>query len=406
MKHDYDDERDLDEDAPALSSNPFDRARRQGASPDPHDDGLDDSFLAEDSFLADDPFLADDAFDDDDYGEPERDTVLSGGSTEVYYEEEEGIDDLFDEESGFEDEPASEAPTLTLVEDEPDLPDEEDGEPKSALETGAEPDEWPTTGAAAGLAAARWREDATTAGAADDDDWQDDDDEFLEDDDNAGPPWPFGLIAVAVLALVLLIAGGYGVIQQRQATEEEIRQLRSELATAASPADVSASREALQDMKAQNEELSRQVANLTLYNRRLTDTVAGLEAQLDAQQAVLAKARPDTPAPEAAAPKPAPAAKQAPAPVAKTPAAAPAAASPTGDWFVNFGSYGQEAIAREWAERLNPGSGEAMLVTATVEGRTLYRVRVVGLNDRDSAERVARDLETRYDLPKLWVGKQ
>ena len=54
----------------------------------------------------------------------------------------------------------------------------------------------------------------------------------------------------------------------------------------------------------------------------------------------------------------------------------------------------------------NPGSGEAVLVPAEVNGRAIYRVRVVGLNDRESAERVARELEAKYSLPKLWVGKQ
>ncbi|NND65975.1 MAG: hypothetical protein HKN19_00180 [Halioglobus sp.] len=417
MKHDYDDDSDLNEDAPGRSTNPFDRARQQAIAPDPHDDGLDDSFT-------------------DDYEEPERDTVQAGSSTEMYYEEEEGIDDLFAQEDTFEEEEdeVDEGPTLALVEEEPPealFSDEEDtevlfseeedtellfseeedaealfSEEEDADDLEAEAEEWPTTGVAASLGAARWQEEPSAESS--DDGWQEEE-EFLQDEDSSGPPWPYGLIAVAVLALVLLVAGGYGVIQQRQATEEEIRQLRAELATTASPVDVSASRQALKDMNAQNAELSRQVTNLERDNRRLTDMVAGLEAQLDAQQAAIAKAEAGSATAQAAAPQPAQPAAPAPQPTAsKTPAATPvtATAAPTGNWFVNFGSYGQEPIAREWAGKLNPGSGESVLVTAEVNGRTIYRVRVVGLSSRDAAERVARQLESTYKLPKLWVGKQ
>lgn len=401
MNHDYDDERDLDEDAPGLSSNPFDRTRQQAPSPDPHDDGLDDSFEVDGAFNVEGSLPIDDAFLDNDYDEfeePERDTVQSGSSTEMYYEEEEDIDDLFADEPDFEEEgdsPEYDAPALSLVDDQAVTtlsPTAHDSEAEDL----SEPEEWPTTGAAAGLAATRWQEEQADE-SPDEQDWQGDE-AFLEDEDDEGPQWPFGLIAVAVVALVLLVAGGYGVIQQRQATEEEIRQLRAELATAASPSDVSASRQALQDMKAQNDELSRQVESLTRDNRRLADTVAGLEAQLVAQQAALAKAKTDEPAAQTT--------QSTPAPAASSPPAAQSTAAPTGNWFVNFGSYGQEAIAREWAGRLNPGNGEAVLVAAEVNGRSIYRVRVVGLSDRDSAERVARALEAKYDLPKLWVGKQ
>ena len=421
MNHDYDEDRDLTEGATGLGTNPFDRARQQAVPPgvqdDPHDDGLDHSFSTGASLQAESPlqaersfntgrsFEADDSFLDDsydDYDEPERDTVQSGGSTEMYYEEEEGIDDLFGDDPALDATKEDEGPALTLVEGETkdtsiagvSALEEEPIDPDTP-DVGT--DEWPTAGAAASLAATSWQDEPDDTS---DDDWLDDD-ELLEDEGGDGPNWPLGLIAVAVVALVLLVAGGYGVIQQRQATAEEIRQLRAELATAANPTDVSASRQALQEMKAENDALARQVETLTRDNRRLADTVAGLEAQLDAQQAALAKAAPEPPAPKAAT--------QATKPTSSAPKpAAPAAsgAAPTGAWFVNFGSYGREAIARDWAGKLNPGSGEAVLVPAEVNGRAIYRVRVVGLNDRDSAERVARELEAEYSLPKLWVGKQ
>ena len=107
-----------------------------------------------------------------------------------------------------------------------------------------------------------------------------------------GPKWPWSLIAIAIVAFVLLIAGGYGVMQQRAATQEELRQLRATLATNVNPADESASREALQELQQSYDKLAANAEALTLENRRLTDTVAGLEAQLGVQQAVLTKAVP------------------------------------------------------------------------------------------------------------------
>ena len=90
--------------------------------------------------------------------------------------------------------------------------------------------------------------------------------------------------------LLLLVAGGYGVIQQRAATELQIQELQAALAQAASPEDVAASRSAVTKMRERYEELRITLNSLNLENRRLRDTVAGLESQLEAQQQVTAKA--------------------------------------------------------------------------------------------------------------------
>ena len=377
-----------DAESDGLSQNPFDKARPSQQDFDP--------------------------FDDDGYEEPDRDTDHPGAYAEEHFQEEEDLDDLFPDNDLFEDEdepantepPASyDAPRGALEELEHlagahdlDANDEHDG-----FDIDEEPDSEAMTDVDAPLVARSWDNLDTETGEPAS--WQRED-EFLDDGELDSQAWPMGLIAVAVLALVLLIAGGYGVIQQRKATGEEIRQLRAELATATSAREVEEARNALQAMKARNDELQASITTLTRENRRLSDTVGGLEAQLDAQQAALATAATAT-AP-VATPEPA-----AVVPAASTPAAKPvneptAASAPLAEnsWFVNFGSYGNREVARDWVAKLNPASGETILIATEVNGKTLYRVRVVGLSGRESAEQIARSLEQEYKLPKLWVGKQ
>ncbi len=261
--------------------------------------------------------------------------------------------------------------------------------------------------------------------------------EYLEEDEDSGRKWPLGLIAVATAALVLLIGGGYGVMQQRAATEEELRQLRATLATSANPVDESASREALQELQKSYDKLAADAEALKLENRRLTDTVAGLEAQLGVQQAVITKAapaakqvnpqvadavaslyekkplpsaKPDKPATAEKASLPQPAAVPEPAaaaPIAPKPAAGPTTpAASSGPWFVNFGSYGSRNMAETWANKLSPNAGKVIVAPSVKDGQTFYRVRVVELASKGSADEVARQLEAQMRVSKLWVGKE
>lgn len=251
-------------------------------------------------------------------------------------------------------------------------------------------------------------DDNLFATAAQDDGGEWDEDDLDEDyeEETAQPTWPLGMIMVAIFALVLLAAGGYGVMEQRSAMQEEIRQLQAALATSASPGEVASSREAVAATEQRNVELQQQVDSLTLTNRQLKDTAAGLEAQLQAQQAALQQA--STPA----APKPAPAARPAPKPAPKPapePEPKPAASAPvvasTG-WFVNFGSYSQQATAQSWSKRLQPSHGDVVVTMGSRDDRTYYRVRVVNLTNREQANAIARQLEKDYSMERLWVGKQ
>lgn len=233
----------------------------------------------------------------------------------------------------------------------------------------------------------------------------DDVEEDWEEEEYEEPPpqptWPLAMIAVAALALVLLAAGGYGVMEQRSAMQEEIRQLQASLATSASPEEVAASRQAVTDIEQRNTELQGQVDSLSLENRQLRDTVTGLESQLTAQAEALAQAKAPPAAPQPApAPKPAAQPKPAPQPV---PAAS--AVSSQG-WFVNFGSYSQKGTADSWAARLKPDRGDVVVTTGSKDGRIFYRVRVVNLPSREEAQQIARQLEQAYSLDRLWVGRQ
>ncbi len=197
--------------------------------------------------------------------------------------------------------------------------------------------------------------------------------------DSLAAGWPLGLIAVGAVALVLLIVGGYGVLSERSAMEGELRELRSQLAVAASPQDLAAERTRQRELVEGRDELAAEITALRLENQRLADTVRGLEQQLEAQQAATARAT-------------------------EAPPAATAPATGSGPWFVNFGSYSQREMAESWAARINPASGE--VTVSSIAGGSLFRVRVVGLEDQASAQQVASDLQEAYDLSRLWVGQE
>lgn len=250
------------------------------------------------------------------------------------------------------------------------------------------------------------------------DEWDEEDQYLEEEDDNDHMKWPLGLIIVTIIALLLLFAGGYGVIQQRAETQEEIRKLQAALATAANPTDITASRDAVLATEKLNAELRSTVDTLTLENRRLTDTVAGLESQLETQQTAQTSLVPaNTASPKAdslpktptSTPPPAATAKPAAPGASSSQPAAPkstAAASSGSGWFVNFGSYGQRTAAESRAARLKPATGKVVVTTGSKNGKTFYRVRVIELDNRQSAEKVARQLESEFGLSKLWVGQQ
>lgn len=208
-----------------------------------------------------------------------------------------------------------------------------------------------------------------------------------DDPDEESERWPLALIAVAIIALVLLAAGGYGVMQQRSAMQAEITELQARLAESAQPDEVLAARRALEDMRSENAEMRALVTSLREENQRLSDTLAGMEQQVDAQRKVTDRARETVAStPAAETPKPA------------TPAA--------GNWFVNFGAYSDQGLANEWAGKLRKDSHTVVVMPVDSNGRSLYRVRITGLASESAARQLAGQLEKRFDLTPLWVGRQ
>ncbi|WP_170287474.1 SPOR domain-containing protein [Halioglobus maricola] len=345
-----------------------------------------------------------DDFDDSDESDDDRDTDHNAMFSDIDADDdlEESVDE--DEPAYFDDSPEDHAePTETVTWDdqEPqetdpwgapvDTPYEEDS-PEDAPVPQTDP--MPAMAAPAG--------DETDW---DEDDQEDDGQDYYEDEDRE-ITLPLGLILVGLVALLLLGAGGYGVMQQRAEMQEEVRRLQSNLATAANPSEVAETRASNEALVELNADLEAELELLTAENRSLQAIVSGLESQLAAQQDALVKPKPAPPSPAPAA-----AAKPAPKPVARStaPAPKPSSAAPatveSGSWFVNFGSYSQEETAQGWAERLKPGAGEVVVITGEKSGRTFYRVRVVNLTSREQADATARRLESRYELPKLWVGQ-
>ena len=327
-------------------------------------------------------------FDDrevEDYEEPDRDTDFSSGFGADDLDEEEELDDLFaDDDSGST--PSQE--TLAPEEDP-------DGETEG---------------------------------------WSGDD-EYYDAVDDANSGWPLRLIAVAAVAVILVAVGVYGVLKERTATQEELRELRATLATSTDQAEVRTARDALRELQQSYDTLAAEAEALARENRELRETVASVEAPSpDAKTPVAAKAPVPVEIPEAAstlaealsmgaeisqsrqAPRAAETVAEPEVAAPKATPAKPAAsaagdeqaatASPPGRWFVNFGSYSSRSLAESWASRLRPARGEVIVAPGSKDDKTFYRVRVVGLSDKGAADLVARQLEAEMQVSRLWVGQE
>jgi cell division septation protein DedD len=274
------------------------------------------------------------------------------------------FDDDYDEESPFDDELEFEEENFDLAPDL-ELEDEEDYDHTLELD----------------------REDEPSQETDNDEQWHEDGME--SQDDEYSQPWPLGLFAAGIIALLLLAAGGYGVLEQRQEMQKEVRQLRAKLATTTSNTEVAENRQAQRNLQIHNEDLQAQVERLQAEMTDLREELTRAKSEAPAHPAI-------TVSPEAT-------------PVAVKPATAPPKAPPTtveGAWFVNFGSYKSKATADSWASRLSVNAGRVAVIPGEKKGTLYYRVRVLDLPNKEIAGKIALQLEQTHHLSRLWVGKQ
>lgn len=92
----------------------------------------------------------------------------------------------------------------------------------------------------------------------------------------------------------------------------------------------------------------------------------------------------------------------APAPVL---APRPATAA-VGPWVINIGSYAKESMAKRKQAAFRRQGIETERVTASVGGRTLYRLHVAGFASRKQASTHARTIEQQLGLKETWIKRR
>ena len=235
-------------------------------------------------------------------------------------------------------------------------------------------------------------EDLDTDLGVEDEEWQDDELDSQEGDYKQ--PWPLGLFAAGIVALLLLAAGGYGVLEQRLEMQKEVRLLRATLATTTSNTEVAESRQSQRNLQIHNEELQAQIEVLRAQ-------VTALHAEISQEDTVAPKKPPTLAKPKKVKP---PTVQEAPSEAKVAPTKAPVAQGSA--WFVNFGSYTSKATADSWASKLSVDVGRVAVVSGENNGTLYYRVRVLDLPNKAIAGKIALQLEQTHNLSRLWVGKQ
>lgn len=236
-----------------------------------------------------------------------------------------------------------------------------------------------------------------------------------------GRRFPLWSLVILLTAVALLVVGGWGALKEREALKAEIDRLERQVQGSRSQGDLTAREEQalLADNQAQRRELDSlrsRYTDLSVEIDRLSEALARAGVTAATAEPAAAEVALDT-APEvaernnAAAAGAAPAAEQTasiapePSPPARgTPAQSAPAAPPGGPWFVNVASYNSRDTAARWARRVQERFSRVAIQEATVNGRTLYRVRVLGFSDQPTAKAAAADLESNLSIGPLWVG--
>ena len=227
------------------------------------------------------------------------------------------------------------------------------------------------------------------------------------------PMWPF---VTATAAAILLIVGGWGAVQERNELQQEIVQLKGQLGQKRSDGDLSSAQEA--SLLAENESMKAQLATLRDEYAQLASEISSLQDRLMAEvDAGTSQARVATTIETPTAPTPAAALTPAP------PATSEPADESTEDiidlsenneqnlvalsgttWFVNVASHSNRELAATWRDRIAERYDGVRIQEADVNGRSLFRVRVLGFNSKAAAESARTQLEQAFGIGPLWVG--
>ena len=184
-------------------------------------------------------------------------------------------------------------------------------------------------------------------------------------------------------ALVLLVVGGWGAISERSKLTNTVAQLENALATKSRQGDMTAAEE--QILQSDNQSLRLQLESLREQYGAVAREIELLQRSVSAQI--------EQPTPEES--------------TAEETSAAPAPWSiGDGSWFVNVAAYSRRAMAEQWASKISDDVSTAVVSAVEVNGKALYRLRVVGIASRQDATRLAGELEKTYGIGPLWVGTE
>lgn len=184
-------------------------------------------------------------------------------------------------------------------------------------------------------------------------------------------------------AFVLLVVGGWGAISERSKLTNTVVQLENALAAKSRQGDMTAEEE--QILQSDNQSLRLQLESLREQYGAVAREIELLQRSVNAQI--------EQPTPEES--------------TAEGTSAAPAPSSNgDGSWFVNVAAYSKQAMAEEWASKISSDAAKVVVSAVEVNGKALYRLRIVGIASRQDATRLAGELEKTYGIGPLWVGTE
>ena len=212
------------------------------------------------------------------------------------------------------------------------------------------------------------------------------------DDRATRSAWP---MLVGFVAVMLIAVGGWGLFEERAALQTRINELERSQSQAQSTNSVDTS--VLSALETDNAALKLQLDGLYRDYELAMAEITSLQEP---------RGMTPTDAPEedervsAVATKP-----EVSTPTSDTELALDTDET-TGSWFVNIGAYSVPQSAENIAAQLAGGGVDAVIQKiSTDDGKVLFRVRVTGLSTREDARQVGNDLESRYGINPVWVGR-